>query len=117
MTVVVGPGLVWVIVLVSVQVIVSPISIVIPTVIVTVAVIPNPSGPSRAARGVTSGACTSLGIVAATVGVNVGIEPSTPYVDSAIALVAHSDRQASENLIIDQFDKQSRAVARPSVEW
>lgn len=120
---VVGPGLVLVIVSVqvivsvSVQVIVSPMSIVIPTVIVTVAVNPYPSGFTSTARGVTSGASTSLGMVAATVGVNVGIEPSTLYVDSAIALVAHSDRQASENLIVDLFDKQSRTVSRPSAAW
>jgi hypothetical protein len=103
---------------VSVHVTVSPMSIVIPTVIVTVAVIPYPraSADTPRARGVTAGASTSLGIVAGTVGVRVGIEPSALYVDSAIALVAYSDRQAGKNLIIDLSGELSRTVLRPSAE-
>lgn len=93
---------------------VSPTSIVIPTVIVTVAVNPSPctSGVTPSTRGVTAGASTSLGIVAGIVGVNVGIDPSTLYLDSAMEMVAHSDRQAGKNLIVDL-----RAVSRPSAGW
>lgn len=96
---------------------VSPISIVIPTVIVTVAVIPNPPCASEGkitARGVTAGASTSLRAVARIMGVNVGIEPSALYVDRAVDIVAHSDRQAGKNFIVDLFGEQSRSVSRPS---
>jgi hypothetical protein len=96
---------------------VAPISIVIPTVIVTVAVYQSASADSPSARGVTAGASTSLGIVAGTVGVRVEIEPSALYVDSAMAVVAHSDRQADRNLIIDLSGELSRTVSRPSAEW
>lgn len=89
-------------------------SIVTPIVIVTVVVTPYPraSADTTRARGVTAGASISLGIV----GVSVGIEPSALYVDSAMAVVAHSDRQAGKNLIIDLFGELSRAVLRPSTE-
>jgi hypothetical protein len=48
------------------------------------------------------------------VGVNVGIEPSTLYVDSAMDVAAHSDRQAGKNFIVDIFGELSRTVSRPS---
>lgn len=93
-------------------------SIVTPIVIVTVVVTPYPraSADTERARGVTAGASISLGIVADIVGVSVGIKPSALYVDSAMAVVAHSDRQAGKNLIIDLFGELSRAVLRPSTE-
>lgn len=96
---------------------VSPISIVMPTVIVTVAVIPNPPCASEGkltARGVTAEASTSLGVVTGIMGVNVGIEPSRLYADSAMDVVAQSDRQAGKNFIVDLFGELSQTVSRPS---
>jgi hypothetical protein len=91
----------------SVEIMVLPVSI----------VIPSPSAPTPDARVGTSGDSTYLGIVAGTVGMSVGIDPSTPFVDSAMAVVAHSERKASENLIVDLSGKPSRTASRPSVKW
>ena len=92
---------------------VSPMSIVMPTVIVTVAVIPNPPCAAEGkltARGVAAGASTSLGVIAGIMGVNVGIEPSRLYADSAMAV--QSDRQVGKNFIVDLFGELSQTVSR-----